>query len=195
MWWVISGVESICYLQPVSWTDVTFPKVGWWEITRAVVPLCTNHSFPPPLLLPLPHLSTPFLPLCPTISPSLSSSLSDVCSQIPSSGIRCRRSGKSSLGGTGWRKTSRRRFPPVSLHTRRSPSLNVARAEICLDDTDIKICSTDSPCAMYACLELHCKMSCPTFEKRRSDVYWTFDFKCLCKNTPDSCITPKVGFQ
>lgn len=75
-------------------------------------------SSPPPLLLPSAHLSTP---LPSTVSYSLS--LADVCSQIPSSGIRCRRSGKNSLGGTGWRKTSRRRFPPVSLHMRRWPSL------------------------------------------------------------------------
>lgn len=96
-------------LQQGNRADVTFPTVGWLQIARA------NYSLISPL-----SPSTPSFLFSWTVS---SLSLSDVCSQTPSSGIRCRQSGKSWLGETGWRKTSRHRFPPLCLRTRRSLSL------------------------------------------------------------------------
>lgn len=117
---------SIYYSRAVNLTYVTFPAMGWWEITRAVL-LCTNRSFPPshhsPPSLLSPIYPTSLLSPCVPLPPSLF--LCDVCSQILSSGTRCRRSGKSSLGGTGWQRTSSRRFPPLSHHMRRSLSLRL----------------------------------------------------------------------
>lgn len=122
MWRVIRSVESIYYSRSVNLTYVTFPAVRLdGELQGLLFYYALIAHTPPPRL---PQSIHPPSSHCVYLSP-FSLCLCDVCSQIPSSGIRCRRSGKSSLDGTGWQRTSSRRFPPLSRHMRRSLSLRL----------------------------------------------------------------------
>lgn len=116
MWWVSRSVASAARYNEPDGCDISNKKVVR-NVRRAVVLQHTNHSSPPVILHSL-YVYPPLPPPPWSVSP-LSNVALHVCSRIPSSGIRCRRSGKSWRDETGWQKTSRHRSLPPYLHTRR----------------------------------------------------------------------------